>query len=379
MRPNRVSTKTIANRVAMFKCYLIPKKIQLAVVVIISVVVATPLLAQEKKLRIGVAGSPPFVIKHENKPPEGISVEIWEALAKENKLTYELIPQNSVKTGIEGVEQGKIDILIGPVSITADRLKKVAFTQPYFQADIGLMLPLQQPTVWEAVKPFFRSAVIYSVGLLILAFFLVGNLIWLAEKRRNTQQFPAKYLPGVTNAVWFAIVTFTTVGYGDKAPITKTGRFVTAVWMLITVVAASTVTAGLTTALTLAVSGQATEKFQDVRGLKNARVSVVSGTTSASWAAYHQAREVESKNLQEAIERLMSSQADALIFDKPALQYYLREHPEVSLRVSDLAITSENYGFVISWKNPLLPSLNVSLVHLKEKGDLQNIIDKWLN
>jgi len=354
------------------------KRIRLPLLLIISLVVATPLLAQEKKLRIGVVGSAPFVIKEENKPPEGITLDIWDAVAQENKLEYDLIPQETVKSGIDEVKQGKIDVLIGPISITAERLKQVAFTQPYFEAEIALMLPLQQPAVWDAVKPFFRSAVIYSIALLLLAFFLVGNLIWLAEKRRNKEQFPPQYVPGVTNAMWFAIVTFTTVGYGDKAPITKTGRIVTAVWMIITVVAASTITAGLTTALTLALSGQTAEKFTDPTSLKNARIGVLSGTTSSDWASYYKARITEHKTLKEAIERLISNQVEAVAFDKPALQYYLREHPEISLRVTEFSLASENYGFAISGENPLLPTLNVSLVHLKERGELKEIIDKWL-
>ena len=32
--------------------------------------------------------------------------------------------------------------------------------------------------------------------------------------------------------MWFALVTLTTVGYGDKAPITRIGRSLTSVWMV---------------------------------------------------------------------------------------------------------------------------------------------------
>ena len=44
----------------------------------------------------------------------------------------------------------------------------------------------------------------------------VGSLIWLAERRRNAEQF-AEPLAGIGSGMWFALVTLTTVGYGDKA------------------------------------------------------------------------------------------------------------------------------------------------------------------
>ena len=66
----------------------------------------------------------------------------------------------------------------------------------------------------------------------MLLLFVVGNLIWLAERRRNADQFPRQYLKGVGNGMWFALVTLTTVGYGDRAPLSKTGRAIAGVWMV---------------------------------------------------------------------------------------------------------------------------------------------------
>ena len=52
----------------------------------------------------------------------------------------------------------------------------------------------------------------------------VGSMIWLAERRQNSSQFPQAVLPGLANGMWFALVTLTTVGYGDKAPVTRVGK-----------------------------------------------------------------------------------------------------------------------------------------------------------
>jgi polar amino acid transport system substrate-binding protein len=39
-----------------------------------------------------------------------------------------------VDTGINQVANGTLDLLVGPISITPERLKKVAFTQPYYSS-----------------------------------------------------------------------------------------------------------------------------------------------------------------------------------------------------------------------------------------------------
>ena len=89
-------------------------------------------------------------------------------------------------------------------------------------------------------------AALSSVGLLLVP--LCGWQFDLAGGATH-QSFaiPAHYLR-VGNAMWFALVTLTTVGYGDRAPVSKTGRAITAVWMVISLIAVSSITAGLASA-----------------------------------------------------------------------------------------------------------------------------------
>lgn len=344
--------------------------------------ISLPSLAQESKpLRVGVAGSAPFVIQ-EGKSVTGIALDVWEEVAADRQLDYQLIPYPSVPQGIQAVSQRELDLLIGPISITPNRLEsdQIEFTQPYFVANIGLLLPAKPPSLWSRVAPFFGLAAVSSSLVLIALLFVVGNLIWLAERRRNPEQFPPDYPNGVRNGIWFALVTLTTVGYGDRAPITKLGQFIAGVWMIVTLVAVSSITAGLASAFTAALSeAGASEEFQTLRDLRGASIAVVAGTTAVKWAQYYDTRIEQTQSLEEAIDRVVRGQAEGVIFDRPALLYYLRQNPDLPLRMSPLTVASETYGFVLPANSSFKKKLSVEILELIDGRRLLEIAEKWLS
>ncbi|MGD1804804.1 transporter substrate-binding domain-containing protein [Dapis sp. BLCC M126] len=354
-------------------------KLSLLTFITITCIISVFLPAHAEKLRVGVAGSPPFVIQDNSF--KGISVDIWQELALLEKLEYEFIPQDSVASSIDSITKGELDIIIGPISITSARLEleKVAFTQPYFIANIGLLITAERPTIWSRVRPFFGLAFISSVGLLIVLLFIVGNLLWLAERRRNTEQFPKDYWHGVGNGMWFAVVTLTTVGYGDRTPITKAGRIIAGVWMVVTMVTVSSLTAGIATTLTLSLSNQRVVEFRSPEDIKDARISVVKGSTGERWAEYYGARISQTQTLIDAINLLKLDEVDAVVFDAPALKYYLHNHPKERLKLSSVYFASEAYGFIISPDSPFLHNIDIKLLEMKENGKIKEIESKWLS
>ena len=108
---------------------------------------------------MGISGSAPFVIE-DGDATNGISLDIWRRVAEDNVYSYELIPQPSPKAGIEAVDEGEIDVLVGPVSITSGRLAMpgVDFTQPYYLGKSGVLLPIRPPSILSRVQVFFGWA-----------------------------------------------------------------------------------------------------------------------------------------------------------------------------------------------------------------------------
>lgn len=77
----------------------------------------------------------------------------------------------------------------------------------------------------QALKGSVRKISIFLLTVLTLTVIL-GSIMYLVEKRENG-------FSNIPESIYWAIVTITTVGYGDISPVTPTGKFVASVVMLI--------------------------------------------------------------------------------------------------------------------------------------------------
>ncbi|MGZ4924394.1 MAG: ion transporter [Halobacteriota archaeon] len=88
-----------------------------------------------------------------------------------------------------------------------------------------------------------KTRLIYGLALYLLVIIVGSFLFFSVESGVNPN------VTDVDNALWFMIVTITTVGYGDVVPYTGLGRIIAVVAMISAILFASLVTATTTTAL----------------------------------------------------------------------------------------------------------------------------------
>ena len=349
-------------------------------IVLISLPIQTLAKEVANELRIGVSGSPPFVIEKDG-VLSGISVEIWKDVAERLEQPYKFVVQPNTNANVDAVAEGSVDLAIGPISITPNRLAnpKIDFTQPYYHGYEGLLIPQKPPGLITRLRPFIGWAALSSVGILISLLFIFGNLLWLAERRKNTEQFPRHYLHGVGNGMWFGLVTLTTVGYGDRAPLSRSGRIIAGVWMVISLVAVSSITAGLASAITLSLAEIAPSAIREKTDLRGKDIAVVEGTTSLRWGKLYEINAFLTKDLNEAIKILNQRKVEGIIFDEAPLRHYLKQNKKSKLKLANFPLAIQTYGFVLPMGSPLRNQLNIELIDMERNGITEKIKTKLLD
>ena len=71
-----------------------------------------------------------------------------------------------------------------------------------------------------------RVKIIVFLGAVMTSVVFVGSLMYLVEANANSG------FDSIPHSIYWAIVTITTVGYGDIAPVTPLGQFLSAILMI---------------------------------------------------------------------------------------------------------------------------------------------------
>lgn len=328
-----------------------------------------------EELRVGIAGSEPFVVERSG-TFEGVAIEIWQALAANAGWRYQFHSFQNVPEALDALAKGMVDVVVGPVSITAERTRIVRFSQPYFASSLSILSRTEPPSLWQRLAPFFSRSFYIAVIFFLSVLALVGTLIWLAERRVPQSGFAHRSVRGIANGIWFAVVTMSTVGYGDLAPRTFLGKAVTAMWIVISIITATSLVAGIASTLTL--TGMERNTIESAEQLRGRKVAVIPDSPGQLFAERYGADLVNAASLDQGYTLVEQRAVDAMVFDRPQLLYFLRERHESSAAVSRANYARQNYGFAVPVSSPLIRQMNIRLLELQESGRVDRIVRAWL-
>jgi polar amino acid transport system substrate-binding protein len=337
-------------------------------------VLATFAVQAQTTLDVGLRHNPPFVIATEGQAPSGLAVALWNDIAADLGHEVNWVPKTTVGQMLSALEAGQLDVAVGAVTVTADRESRVDFSHPYFRGGIGIATRAESGLVATLVSlvswPFIQSLAV--LGLVLLLF---GVLVWLVERRRNPEQFGGSPAQGVGAGFWWSAVTMTTVGYGDKAPITLGGRTVALVWMFLSVITISSFTAAIASAVTV---GRLNSQVQGVADLRQANVLTIND--SSSEAALRELgigfRSVDDPDA--ALDALISGQTDAVVYDAPVLKARLLDKAADDVVVLPALVREEDYAFGLQPGSALRKAVNEALLERTRSPDWAQARQQYL-
>jgi len=327
-------------------------------------------------VRVGIKPAVPFIIDNADSVYSGISILFWEKVAEDLDLTFVYHPFDDVESLLNAIQQNQIDLGVGALTITDERESVLDFTHSYFSSGLGVAVRQEQQGIFSQLLNIASWDFLKAAGALCLVILIFGLLLWVFERKRNKEMFGRGSMKGIGSSFWWSAVTMTTVGYGDKAPITPGGRFVAFIWMFTAIVITSTLTAAIASALTISTL---TQNIENVEDLANLSVGTVAGSSSEEYLN----REGVFANLYNgplvALQALANKEVDAVVYDKPILQYMVRQ-PDAfdNLEILPNRILQNNYGIVLAEDSPLRNDLNIIILRKLTSPEYRSIINRYL-
>ena len=328
-------------------------------------------------LKVGVAGTAPFVFIEKGNPnPQGISVDIWNEIVTDLNWNYQYKSYKTVNLALEALKIGELDLVVGPVTINSQRLDSFKFSQPFYQSSLAIAYKQGDFSIWNVFKLLFSFKLLIAIGIFLVILAIVGTFLWLAERKASPDQFSSEPAKGIGTGMWLAIVTMSTTGYGDKAPVTLMGRIIAGTWMVVSIISATSMIAGIASVLTF--SNFQSVDIKNIEQLNGKKVATVSGSPSISFLKEYNIRIKAVENLAEAIKLLHEKQVDAIVYDRPQLMYYINNHKDEDLEIATAEYYQQGYGFAFPKESNLIFNVNRTLLELAEEQEISKITVEYL-
>jgi len=328
-----------------------------------------------RTLVVGTKEAPPFSMKTEDGTWTGIGIDLWREIAAQLDLPFEF-RETDLEGLLDGVADRSLDVAVAAITVTSEREKTMDFTQPYFHTGLGIVVAHKHRSPWLAVfRSLLSPTILQFVAGLFLFMILVGSLMWLLERKSNPGHFGSGRIDGINSGIWWSAVTLTTVGYGDKTPVTTRGRVLALFWMLVGIAAVSFLTAHITSNLTLV---QLTSPIKGPEDLIHVRVGSVTDTTSSNYLKENHMLFYPYQTASEGLRDVAKGKIDALVYDKPILQYLIRKDFLTDLEVLPITFFPQDYGIALPARSPLREPINRSLLQIKESPAWQGTLAGYL-
>src|SRR6202050_4150623 len=262
-------------------------------------------------LRIAVYDVPPYGYVDTDGSISGVSVDLWRRVAERMERQFKLIPVSDMESILGGLEQGHFDAAIGAITITPERERRVDFSYPAHRSGVAVALRKEKGP-FAALKSYVAAAtelsplIVSSLAMLVL----IGIVMWLIERRHPSALGSESSVVTLRDGLYWAIVTMTTVGYGDKTPKSTIGRVIAVSWMFASLVWVSLLSTSLVSRLT--VERVESRDLAATIDLSRKKLAAVAQSSGAEYLDAHALQYMKFNNLPDALDSLANGTSDGV-------------------------------------------------------------------
>ena len=325
-------------------------------------------------LKVAVYVDPPFVAKGSN-GFGGFAIELWEAIAAAKGWKIEYVEARTIPELIDMVSKGQADVGVTDLFITSKRLKKVDFSQPYFQAGLQVMVNSNRGTGFGELFSGLYEWGHLRIFAIVFGIMIVATLVLTMLDRRLDPEFPRDWLSGLAESFYHVISTSTAGSSSHKRLIPgPIGHLLAGIFLACGVIAIAYLTSSMTSVMTIdKIRGQI-GSFQDLAGK---RVGSIAGSTGEAYCRSAGFDTHAFDGFEGAVAALKQHRVDAIVYDSPILRYYDKQHPELHLNEVGSVFEPEQYGFALASNSPIRREIDEELLKLSEDGYTNGLNRKY--
>ena len=327
-------------------------------------------------LQVGVMPASPLYIKTPDGRWEGFSAELWQAVAQQLNAPFEFREFSSLENLIGAIEKREIDVF--PSLPVGERFESIMdFSQSYLKSGLSIAVPAEGPEYrWLRVfEGIFSKHILKAIGLLVFLSMVAGIVVWLFERRKNDEMFGDGTVGGIGHGIWWAIVTMTTVGYGDKAPKTAGGRIVALIWMLFSIIFIASFTANITTSLTI---DELRGKVHGLNDLYNTKVGSVSQSEGFDFLTKQGIAVIPFEGVQDGLAAVASRKIDALVLNEQVLKYQVKKDFPGRLQVLPGIYDEYFVSIALQQNSSLRKPINKALLRLMKTKNWIELRNRYI-
>jgi len=353
-------------------------------VLLVGLLLSFQLFAAAPVLRVGVPdGYVPMSYLDGRGIPQGVSVELWEEIAKTEHLSFIYVPLDSnMAENWNKIRQKQIDILLGPVTVDTD-VSTVEFSLPFFVNPISAVMLKKRISFKDMLSGAISDYLNYLIIGYVLFFFLYLNGIWFIERfsklridvNPNKREVPKKYLSGL----WFLFYHHMTLdNHFFEVKKTNLSRVLYALYFHTSFIFLTIIGATLTAILTTTSISSINVAELNESILQQKSFAYMSGRPFFKDFTYNRHIDgVPADDMGQAVNMIRTHQVDGIINTQILSERYLRLH-----RITDMAISPYSLGYIFIYiglppHSPYEELINRNIVALQRTGVESAICRKY--
>jgi len=341
-----------------------------------------PAGAVEPVLRVGVVDGAPPCSYRDAGAWRGLAIDLWNRIATREQLPYVVSEWPSVREMLEATRRGSLDVAVGCINVSPDRLEKYRFSLPFQEDGLAVMVVQSRLDLGRSfLTALLTPTLLQLLGGYLLAIGVLSLLTWRVEHYgQQAQTLSDGHLRSFSKV--FQILA---TGPGSNTLVSTTrGHSVVLMAYMVRIVSASLLVGYLTVNVAQEVQGSAGGSIRSEEDLRGLRVGVRQGTVSESLLKELNTGGTAAKisivplnNIRAGLDLLVTRRIDALLGDNLQLSYLL-VHSKAKGIVPSLALQgirpeSQAFAFAPALPEATAERIDQSISELKRSGLVSNL------